>query len=406
MEMSYDILNRRVPEKLRTWDSNKKFGVFVPAQMSYRLPYGGKVETNLADYLGVDSKYLSKIKVQVTDWEKALDFIRNRRETLKKDEEALNSEKMYFPITTDECFLESSKNPFPVRAARRRLEELEDSGNIGQSVEVFRSGTGLTKEFSDKQRAEDPHPGGEADSPVVIFNNHTFPETTPNEYTYVSGMDGYKTDLADTDSVGSFYVLKRRNLDLNEPCERIVAAYSARPPRMLEFHKQCEVLAEGYKAPCCMESVDTGFIQYLDSKNKAVELLTPSISFSEAAQKKKSKSNSRFGIYPTKPNQNYMFNLFLDFCKEQHTIDIDENGNEIYKLGVEFIDDPDLLREIIRYKPGGNHDRMIAFMHALTWCRELDKKGFVPKSKEVMKPKKKKKVQRSIFGRHRANPFS
>lgn len=402
LEMDWSILNKMVPKEFRTWDE-KKFGVFVPGQMSYRLSVLKK-KTTFAKFLGVKSNYLDKIEMYVTDWEACNKYIQEERERLKRDEDALNKFKMYHPINVNECFLESTKNPFPVRAANRRLEELEETGNVGQSVELYRGGDWLTKEFSDKEKAEDPHPGGEADAPVVIYNNHKFPEKRPPENMYVSGMDGYKTDVSDTDSVGAFYVLKRRNLDLNEPVERIVASYAARPPRMIDFHNQNEILAEGYNAPCCMESVDTGFIQHMDLKGKAVDLLTPAINFSEAAQKRPNRSKSRFGIYPTKQNQTYMFNLFLDFCKEPHVVDINEDGTEVIKLGVEFIDDPDLLREIIRYKPDGNHDRMVAFMHALTWCRELDKKGYRPIAEDVNKPKKKKPMY-GTYGRIRTNPY-
>lgn len=62
--------------------------------------------------------------------------------------------------------------------------------------------------FSDKQLADYPFQGGNIDAPVVIY------EDPPEEggvfdYTYVSSLDPYKSDKADTDSVGSFYVLKR-----------------------------------------------------------------------------------------------------------------------------------------------------------------------------------------------------
>jgi len=403
LNMKWSTLNDRVPKEYRTWDSSKKFGMFIPGQMSYRLPVP-KLETNLSEYLDLNSKYLSKLTMKVTDWKGCKEYIETERKKLETDQDALNKFKMYHPISTNECFLESTKNPFPVRAANRKLEELEASGDIGQAVNLNRGGEWLTKSFSDKDRAEDPHPGGEADAPVIIYNNHEFPTKRPEDHTYVSGMDGYKTDVSDTDSVGALYVLKRRNLDLNSPCEVIVASYAARPPRMIDFHNQNEILAEGYNAPCCMESIDTGFIQHLDLKQKAFDLLTPAISFSEAAQKRPSRGNSRFGIYPTKQNQTYMFNLFLDYCKEPHVVDINEDGTEVVKLGVEFINDPDLLREIIRYKPGGNHDRIIAFMHALTWCRELDKKGYRPKAEGLSKKKKKRQVY-GTYGRIRTNPY-
>jgi len=146
-------------------------------------------------------------------------------------------------------------------------------------------------------------------------------------------------------------------------------------------------------------------------KQKAYELLAPSITFGSVNSKKKSKSNTKFGIYPTKANQDYLFSLFVDYCKEEHEIDIDEDGNRITKLGVEFIEDVELLKEIINYKKGGNHDRMIAFEHALAWARYLDKEEIRPdftnsknrRMKEATNGKPRPKA--SFYSTRRAKPF-
>ena len=104
-----------------------------------------------------------------------------------------------------------------------------------------------------------------------------------------------------------------------------------------------------------------------------------------------------------------LFALFVDYCKEEHVIDVDENGVEIVKLGIEFITDTELLREIIGYKKGGNFDRMIAFEHALAHARELDKQEVNPEfsnstNKKIEKHKKKKR-QPSFFSNRRGKMF-
>lgn len=410
LEMDWDILNNMCPEEFRTWD-DKKFGIFVPGQMSYRLPVP-KIKTNLADFLGKKSNYLSKIEMYATDWEACYHYIHQERKRLEKDEEALNKFKMYHPLNVDECFLESSKNPFPVEVAKKHLKKLEEDGNIGKSVEIYRSTQEwATQEFSDKKRAEFPFPGGECDAPIVLYGNQPFPTEKPPQHLNVAGLDGYKVDTSQyTDSVGVFYVLRRRNTDVNTPCETIVASYAARPYRMNTFHQVGETLVETFNAQVCMESIDQGFIQYLDMKQKADTLLTPAISFNQLNSKKKSKSNTKFGIYPTKQNQEYLFNLFVSYCKEEHEIDIDENGNKVTKLGIEFIEDIELLKEIIAYKAGGNFDRIVAFSHALAWCRFLDKEGYTPdfgnsRNRTMDKKLNRHNTKSQMFSTKRFKPF-
>ena len=129
-----------------------------------------------------------------------------------------------------------------------------------------------------------------------------------------------------------------------------------------------------------MEAVDVSFKGYLDMKRKTEQLLAPSISFSNSVKNGKTKLNTTYGIYPTGGNKHYMFNLLIDWCKEEHVLGIDEEGNKIIKYGVEFIEDIDLLKEMLSYRKGGNFDRITAFMHALTYATELDKNNVMPAS--------------------------
>jgi hypothetical protein len=96
--------------------------------------------------------------------------------------------------------------------------------------------------------------------------------------------------------------------------------------------------------------------------------------------------NSKFGLYPNIGNNTYRFNTLVDWAWEEHTIGIDEENNPIIKYSVEFVDDVDLLREWLDYKPGNNVDRSTAFSHALVYAKELDKDKVDPTTskKKVM----------------------
>jgi len=407
LPMNWDTLDRKVDPEFITWERSKKesFCTFVPGQMSYRLPVPKKA-INLAEYLDIENNDLEKIKVNATDWEKASTFIKDKNNAFKKEEDRERN-RMYFPLEIADVFITASSNPFPTAVIDKHIRKLEDEGITGKSVNIYKHNGEYKQEFSAKKLAEVSHGGGEADAPILLFGE--LPETTPPKYTHVSGLDDYKLDQSDTDSLGSFYVLKRRNLEMNSPCETIAASYVARPFRHSDFHKTGETLIEAFNAICMMEAVDVSFKQFLDTKYKSEQLLAPSISFSNSSQNGNVKLNSKFGIYPTGGNKAYMFNMLIDYCKEEHVIGIDEDGNELIKYGVEYILDIALLKEMLSYRKGGNFDRITAFMHALAYARELDKNNVRPtekrKTAEYNNISGPKKVGLSVFGSKRPSAF-
>ncbi len=135
---------------------------------------------------------------------------------------------MYFPLETADCFLTTTANPFPVAIIERHINKLRDEGRIGKDVDIYKEGSETKVEFVEKQRAKISHGGGNIDAPIVLFGD--IPKTPPPRGTYVSGLDDYKLDTSQTDSLGSFYVIKRRNLSPNEPAETIACSYSAKYP--------------------------------------------------------------------------------------------------------------------------------------------------------------------------------
>jgi hypothetical protein len=377
LPMNWDRLNRMVPEEFITWgDKPKKFGTYVPGQMTYRekIP---RIEKTFSDFLGKKDKDLEKIKIQTTNWAVADAVLKDLidRPSLKEEDRLKN--RMYYPRTIEDCFLIEAKNPFPTKIIERRIRELEDLGKTGKDIEIYKE-QGKTKySFVNKTRAEVHHPGGNIDAPIILFGD--LPETPPEKYTNVSGFDDYKLETSDTDSLAAFYVLRRRNLAPNTPCETILLSYTDRPDRHKDLYSNCESILDATNAMCLMESIDTTFQPYLETKGKLEQYLYPAISFGNNVEKRQ-RLTQKYGMYPHKGNNEYRFNLLVDYCKEEHTIGVDDDGNTIIRYGVEYIDDIDLLKEMYHYQKGGNFDRITAFSHALVLSRELDKNGIRPKS--------------------------
>lgn len=403
--MNYDILNKRVIKP--TWRICKS-GCFVPAQMSHAYE---KKETTLDKYLGVENAPgLKKIKIKVSDFDKNTGIIKSRLDELvKKDRSLYVQERMAFPLSIDDCFLNTNVNRFPVEDALKHKSRLLEEGRPGKTVDIYQiDGMKMGYNFSDKQLADYPFQGGNIDSPVVIY------EDPPEEggvfdYTYVSSLDPYKSDKADTDSVGSFYVLKRY-VKINDPFAYcIVASYASRPPSSDDFCRNCEILQEAYGAKCLMENADRMYEFYLTRRNKQLMLLEDGERLAGKIIRAGARQNNKLGLAPTVPNQRMLFNTVIQYCWEDVVVGYDDDGNEITQKGIYRIPDIELLDEIIAFGPGTNTDRIIAFGHALLLAKYYDDMGYMPESttqKENQKKRERRKTEQvKGFTVRRHNPY-
>lgn len=403
--MNYDILNKRVIKP--TWRICKS-GCFVPAQMSHAYE---KKETTLDKYLGVENAPgLKKIKIKVSDFDKNTGIIKSRLDELVKKDRALYvQERMAFPLSIDDCFLNTNVNRFPVEDALKHKSRLLEEGRPGKTVDIYQTdGMKMGYHFSDKQLADYPFQGGNIDTPVVIY------EDPPEEggvfdFTYVSGQDPYKSDKADTDSVGTFYVLKRY-VKINDPFAYcIVASYASRPPSSDDFCRNCEILQEAYGAKCLMENADRMYELYLTRRNKQLMLLEDGERLAGKIIRAGARQNNKLGLAPTVPNQRMLFNTVIQYCWEDVVVGYDDDGNEITQKGIYRIPDIELLDEIIAFGPGVNTDRIIAFGHALLLAKYYDDMGYMPESttqKENQKKRERKKIEQvKGFTARRHNPY-
>lgn len=403
--MNYDLLNKRCLKP--TWRISQS-GCFVPAQMSHAYD---KETTTLDKYLGIEKATgLKKIDIQVSKFDDNTKKIKSRLDELVKKDRALYvQERMAFPLSIDDCFLNTNVNRFPVEDALKHKSRLLEEGRPGKTVDIYQiDGMKMGYNFSDKQLADYPFQGGNIDSPVVIY------EDPPEEggvfdYTYVSSLDPYKSDKADTDSVGSFYVLKRY-VKINDPFAYcIVASYVSRPPSSDDFCRNCEILQEAYGAKCLMENADRMYEFYLTRRNKQLMLLEDGERLAGKIIRAGARQNNKLGLAPTVPNQRMLFNTVIQYCWEDVVVGYDDDGNEITQKGIYRIPDIELLDEIIAFGPGVNTDRIIAFGHALLLAKYYDDMGYMPESttqKENQKKRERKKIEQvKGFTVRRHNPY-
>ena len=403
--MNYDLLNKRCLKP--TWRISQS-GCFVPAQMSHAYD---KETTTLDKYLGIEKATgLKKIDIQVSKFDDNTKKIKSRLDELVKKDRALYvQERMAFPLSIDDCFLNTNVNRFPVEDALKHKSRLLEEGRPGKTVDIYQiDGMKMGYNFSDKQLADYPFQGGNIDAPVVIY------EDPPEEggvfdYTYVSSLDPYKSDKADTDSVGSFYVLKRY-VKINDPFAYcIVASYASRPPSSDDFCRNCEILQEAYGAKCLMENADRMYEFYLTRRNKQLMLLEDGERLAGKIIRAGARQNNKLGLAPTVPNQRMLFNTVIQYCWEDVVVGYDDDGNEITQKGIYRIPDIELLDEIIAFGPGTNTDRIISFGHALLLAKYYDDMGYMPESttqKENQKKRERKKIEQvKGFTVRRHNPY-
>lgn len=403
--MNYDLLDKKTQNP--TWRKSKS-GCFVPGQMSHAYK---KEKTTLDKYLGKkNAKDLSKIEIMVTNFDKNTAIIKNRLDELTtKDRSLFVQEKMAYPLTADDCFLNTNINKFPIEDALIHKSRILEEGREGKLVDIYMTeGKKLKYNFSNKILATYPFKGGNIDCPVVIY------EDPPEEggvfdYTYTSGLDPYKQDKANTDSLGTFYILKR-HVKINDPfAYKIVASYASRPGISDDFCRTCESLIEGYGAKCLMENADRMFETYLARRNKEMVFLENGEVLANKMVKSGTKQNNKLGLSPTVPNQRMLYNTVIQYCWENVIIGYDEDGNEITQKGIYRIPDIELLDEIISFGPGVNTDRIIAFAHALALAKYYDDMNFMPKSTTEKENEKKRAVRLSSqmrgFVVRKHNPF-
>lgn len=185
LNMPWEKFNNMVPEEFRTW-KERDFGTFIPAQMSMKKGMI-KIESNLADFLGIDSDKLRDVKINLTDWRGNFNSIKEDREAKKRDLELYTKEVLYYPTCPSDMLLSGKINPFPVTEAIMHKEYiLQKGGCIGRKVFLSQDPTGKIKASDTNAPLPDyPFGGGYIDSPVVLYED--LPENQPADHLYVAG---------------------------------------------------------------------------------------------------------------------------------------------------------------------------------------------------------------------------
>jgi hypothetical protein len=359
LPMQWDILERGISPEHITWqdDRLKPFGTFIPGQCRVDMP---KIESNLADYLGKpDVKELKKIKIKITDWEKANKIIEDRREKVIKDKTKYNKEIIYCPKKPSEIFMSGKQNRFPVEEAKAHKQYLLETGLWDRRFDLIKDTEGNIKQIpSKKPLADFPHKGGIIDAPFLIFED--IPKEKPKFGLYVGGFDDYASDDSDTASVATFSV--KKNTVVGDPfSNKIVASIAFRPERHTEVWEKWLLLMEAYNLTQTAfgENFNYEIKTFLDRRQLSEKYLAPSLDFTSSFNIPNN-GKRKTGWNPSTAKK-FLFDLFVEECNQTFEIE-QEDGSIKYLKGIYLIDDIGLLDEIIMWSENLNVDRITSAM--------------------------------------------
>jgi hypothetical protein len=389
-------------------ESGKSYGLFIPGTKSLKVP---KQPTPLGLHLEKDTESeLDSITIWLSDEEKGKDLILKAREQIKKSSglEAYLKEIMYYPLTHEECFLELSQNIFPVDLLQEQLQKVTALDANPDYVELFfKTDNTVGHKFTEKKPVSN-FPSKPTENLEGVVQIWEYPIANAPYGLYTAGTDPYKQSQAKySTSLGSTYIYKRVHDIAGEGWSNIVVAtYTGRPKKIEQWYETTKLLLKYYNAKSLCENMDMGFIQHCIEKNEAPFFLERTPSFLNDIHPS-SAVNREYGIHMTADIKDYLNSLIIEYITEVIDVETDAEGTIVKeRLGVSRILDPLLLRELIKFTPKLNVDRVISFGLTLAMAKSMNGKSIIVSSTEDarMKDYFKSTKTKQLF-RTTRNPF-
>jgi hypothetical protein len=352
-------------------DTKRVHGLFLGHK--YRME--AKRPSNLSDYLQIDSPELKKIEMLVSDEEIANKITDDNLARSKKagDRIAYLKEKMYYPKTVDDIFLNENTNIYDIEAAKRQKLRLTQQERTGTPVILFAGEDGIGHEFTDKRPITNfpLKPTDDKDAPIVIYE---FPVLDAPYGLYVAGVDPYRQGKAAySSSLGAVYIYKRmHDLTGEKYQDMFVASYVARPDKKEKWEEQARLLIKYYNARTLCENDDISFIDYMKAKGDAHYLEKQPEWLKEIVPN--TTVSREYGIHRSADRIiEHLHGCLKKYTEETVLEEKDDKGNITRQIiGMHKILDPLLLEEMIQFNDEGNFDREVAASLAIAQAMKMD----------------------------------
>lgn len=369
--LMFDVRAFNFLEYNNSEDSRLVHGLFLSNK--YRME--AKRPSSLAEYLEKDSAILRQVDMLVSDPELADKITDENLERAHKsgDRTAYLKEKMYYPKTVQDIFLNEDTNIFNLEAAKKQKARLMGMDQVGTPVILKHDGEKIVHEFTDRKPISNfpvKH-NDDKDAPIVIYE---FPIESPPYGLYVAGVDPYRQGKAQySSSLGSVYIYKRMHeINSERYQDMFVASYAARPDNKAKWEEQARLLCKYYNARVLCENDEISFIDYMKAKGDAHLLEKQPDWLKEVVPN--TTQNREYGISRAAEKiRNFLNAVLKKYLEEVIHTETDENGSVTREeLGVRRILDAMLLEEIIQYSEGGNYDRLVAAQLAIAQAMKMD----------------------------------
>ena len=303
------------------------------------------------------------------------------------DSMALTRTKAENPLTLQEAIMRRDGSVFPVAALLDRINEIDsnpseyDDVYTGDLVMNQSGSVDFIPSFKTPIR-NFPHKDNKQEGAIEIFK---MPEKDSSGKVfsgrYIAGCDPYDDDVADTMSLGSFFVF-----DLWT--DKIVAEYTGRPTFADDFYEKCRLLCLFYNARLNYESNKKGLFAYF-SKMNCLYLLTDVLEYLKDKDMVKGQlfGNKSKGTTATQAINSYGRTLIRNWLILPKTVVINDGEKDIESTtyNLNFIRSRALLQELSQWNIDGNFDRVSALgmLMLLREDRMITFGGQPEKAKEV-----------------------
>jgi hypothetical protein len=308
-----------------------------------------------AEYLNREGCYDSNGNSDVL---KALVQLLARWENIRKnttDPMALTREKADRPVTPQQAVMRTEGTFFPIEDIKLYLSNIKvdeqsfvSSHQVGDLAWVTGSKVQWVQNIAKYPiRVYPLEINQDKEGAIEIY--HMPQQGEIPWFRYIAGMDPYDDDHSTTNSLGSMFVM-------DTITDRIVAEYTGRPMRAVDFYETCEKLLEFYNATVLYENDKKGFYGYMYNRHKLHRLAdNPKILRNLDMAKAVNYGNKSKGCGSGKHVNAFGRRLLADYMTS-----LKPKGDGEQLLNLHTIRSIALLQEALKWNMDGNFDRISA----------------------------------------------
>lgn len=338
-----------------------------------------------------------------SDIPKAMRAIEIEREIWRSgDDELYNTNVSEYPISPSESFLRGITNIFTCSELTDHYKQvtINPKYKFGDHGIITRSAEGLR--FVHNKDLSNPHPpileyphkkGTDVNGCVTIWQYPYRNEVgqIPDKL-YYAVHDPYATDkeakeITVKNSLGATYIYESINNFTPSRGDRLVAKYVGRPEQTDDYNKMLFNLVEYYNATLWFEN-DRGDVQGYAKRFKKLELLSLEPDFDDLKELQ-GKQGRKYGVSMGAVNgrrkkaaAKYTKDWLMSVQSRADTDQLDDivDGEVIPRssndlLTLHYINDPRLLKELIKWQMSGNFDCVSSIFVLMMCIKEIESKG-------------------------------